>query len=252
MLSQIRTVLSHTTHPGNIGAAARALKVMGLSQLALINPTDFPCHEATRRASRATDILANATIHTTLESAISDCKLVVGTSARTRSLPSKLITPRALAEKISEHPENLPVAILFGTENSGLTNEELHSCHYHVCIPTNPDYSSLNLASAVQLIAYEMRLASESVSLLPEQRTTDNEAIVSRELLKGMLEHFDRVMQLTKYIVPEHAKLLDQRMNRLFSKAEITQSELNIMRGFLSSVEKYTARVENSLKSEKS
>jgi len=242
MLDQIKTVLSHTSHPGNIGAAARALKVMGLSELVLVNPSDFPCHEATRRASRATDILERAAIHQNLESAIADCKLVVGTSARTRTLPSKLITPRDLAEKIANSHDNLPAAILFGTENSGLTNEELHLCHYHVCIPTNPDYSSLNLASAVQLIAYEMRLASQ-VEQLPQQREVENESIVSREHLKGMLEHFDKVMQLTEYMVPEHAKLLDQRMNRLFSKAEVTQSELNILRGFLSSVEKYTQRV---------
>ncbi|MCW9000733.1 MAG: TrmJ/YjtD family RNA methyltransferase, partial [Kangiellaceae bacterium] len=143
MLEQIRTVLSHTTHPGNIGAAARALKVMGLSQLTLVNPKDYPCAEATQRASRATDILADAAVVGSMEEAVADCRLIVGTSARTRTLPSKLITPRELAEKIKHNPSRLPVAILFGTENSGLTNEELQICHYHVCIPTNPEYSSL-------------------------------------------------------------------------------------------------------------
>ncbi len=243
MLDQIITVLSNTTHPGNIGAAARALKVMGLSRLSLVDPKAFPCHEATRRASRATDILDNAKVYTSIDEAIASCRLIVGTSARTRTLPSKLITPRELAEKIASSPQDLPVAILFGTENSGLTNEELHLCHYHVCIPTNPDYSSLNLASAVQLIAYEMRLAAEDIPQLPKQNTTDKEALVSREQLKGMLEHFDKVMQQTGYTHSDYKKQLDIRMNRLFSKAEITQSEYNILRGFLSSIEKYSQNI---------
>ncbi|WP_196138428.1 RNA methyltransferase [Aliikangiella sp. G2MR2-5] len=247
MLDQIRTVLSHTTHPGNVGATARALKVMGLSQLALVNPKDYPSAEATRRASRATDILANATIHDNLDSAIADCQLVVGTSARTRTLPSKLISPRELAEEIKTTPDRVPVAILFGTENSGLTNEELHKCHYHVCIPTNPEYSSLNLGSAVQLIAYEMRLALSEEAVLPEQRVVDSEQHITHEQLSGLLQHFDKVMQLTGYKIPKHAKYLDLRLERLLCKAEVTTSEYNILRGFLSSVEKYSERLSSGV-----
>ncbi len=241
MLEKIRMVLSHTTHPGNIGAAARAMKVMGLSDLCLVNPSQYPSAQATERASRAVDILANAKVCHDIESAISDCRLIVGASARRRSLPSKLITPRDLIDIIQQDSSRVPIAILFGTENSGLTNEELHLCHYHLYIPTNPDYSSLNLASAVQLIAYEMRLAFSGDEQLPQQRTVDTESVVTRQELQGLLEHFDQVMQQTGYLIPDYAKQIDIRMNRLFNKAEITQSELNILRGFLTSVEKFCA-----------
>ncbi|MCW8879234.1 MAG: RNA methyltransferase [Kangiellaceae bacterium] len=246
MLEQIRTVLSHTTHPGNIGAAARALKVMGLSQLTLVNPKDYPCAEATQRASRATDILADAAVVGSMEEAVADCRLIVGTSARTRTLPSKLITPRELAEKIKHNPSRLPVAILFGTENSGLTNEELQICHYHVCIPTNPEYSSLNIASAVQLVAYEMRLALCEQPLIVEQRQVESDLAISREQFSGLLEHFEKIMLQTGYLVLGQERLLPQRMNRLFNKADLTVSELNILRGFLSSMEKHVKRIEQN------
>jgi len=243
MLNDIRVVLSHTTHPGNIGATARAMKVMGLSDLALVNPKKYPAAEATERASRATDILANAGVHQDIESAIADCQLVVGTSARTRSLPSKLITPRKLTEIISQQPDRKPVAILFGTENSGLTNEELHLCHYHVYIPTNPDYSSLNLASAVQLITYELRLAFAETDLIPSQEISENEMPVNREQLAGVLAHFDRVMRQTGYLMPDHEKQIENRMNRLLNKAELTLSEMNILRGFLRSIENHCQKL---------
>ncbi|MET1253515.1 RNA methyltransferase [Aliikangiella maris] len=236
MLENFKFVLSHTTHPGNIGASARALKVMGLSQLALVNPSNFPSAQATERASRADDILASAQVFVTVEEAVADCRLVVGTSARTRTLPSQLVTPRELVELILQQPARVPVAILFGTENSGLTNDELHMCNYHVCIPTNPEYSSLNLASAVQLIAYELRLGFAQTPELPEQRILDNEQPISREQLSGLLEHFDEAMRKTGYLKQNHEKQIDIRMNRLFSKANLTHSEMNILRGFLRSV----------------
>jgi TrmH family RNA methyltransferase len=237
MLEKLKIVLSHTTHPGNIGAAARAMKVMGLSALALINPRHYPSAEATERASKASDLLANANVFNDIESAIADCRLVVGTSARTRSLPSKLVTPRELAEIIKQSPQNVPVAIMFGTENSGLTNEELHRCHYHVYIPTNPEYSSLNLASAVQLISYEMRLAFSELKHLPEQRVLENEEQITNEQMQGLLAHFEKAMLATGYLNPKHPKQIDQRMNRLLAKAQVTESENRLLRGFLSSIE---------------
>ncbi|MGX5174450.1 RNA methyltransferase [Aliikangiella sp. IMCC44653] len=236
MLEDFKFVLSHTTHPGNIGAAARALKVMGLSRLSLVNPSKFPSAEATERASRADDVLANAQVVTNIEEAISECRLVVGTSARTRSLPSKLVTPRELTNIIKANPQKRPVAVLFGTENSGLTNQELHLCHYHVYIPTNPEYSSLNLASAVQLVAYELSLAFAEFEPLPSPEIPENEQPIPRELLAGTLAHFDEVMRLTGYLLPKHEKHIDIRMNRLLNKAELTYSEMNILRGFLRSV----------------
>jgi len=237
MLEQFKIVLSHTTHPGNIGAAARAMKVMGLSQLALVNPSQFPSAEASQRASKASDLLANAQLYQTINEAISDCRLVVGASVRTRTLPSRLVTPRELVKIVEQNPSNVPVALLFGTENSGLTNDELHLCHYQVYIPTNPDYSSLNLASAVQLISYELRLAFSDMKQLPEQRVIDNERIISRQQLDGLLAHFEKVMTETKYLNPEHRKQIDNRMSRLFSKAEVTESENRVLRGFLSAIE---------------
>ncbi len=238
MLEKLKIVLSHTTHPGNIGAAARAMKVMGLSDLALINPSHYPSAEATERASKAADVLAKANVYKNVESAIADCRLVVGTSARTRSLPSKLVTPRQLAGIIKQSPQNVPVAIMFGTENSGLTNEELHRCHYHVYIPTNPEYSSLNLASAVQLISYEMRLAFSELQQLPDQRVIENEEIITNEQMQGLLTHFEKVMLSSGYLNPKHPKQIDQRMNRLLAKAQVTESENRLLRGLLSSIEK--------------
>jgi len=245
MLDKIQIVLSHTTHPGNIGATARAMKVMGLSNLALVNPKKYPSAEATERASRANDILANAKITDDLNEAIADSKLIVGTSARTRSLPSKLITPRELTQIIEKEPHKMPVSILFGTENSGLTNDELHLCHYHVYIPTNPDYSSLNLASAVQLICYELRLAFAEGELLPEQPIVDSEQLISRAQFDGMLQHFLTVMRQSGYLMPDHEKQIDIRLNRLLNKAEITQAEMNILRGFLRSIENKCNQLEN-------
>ncbi len=242
MLDQIRIVLSHTTHPGNIGATARAMKVMGLSQLALVNPAKYPSAEATERASKASDILSNAVVYQDIHQAISDCRLIVGASARTRSLPSRLVTPRELVTLIKDNLENMPIALLFGTENSGLTNDELHLCHHQVYIPTNPDYSSLNLASAVQLISYEMRLAFSEMQQLPAQRVTANEQRISREQLDGLLAHFEKVMSDTGYLNTDHPKQIDNRMSRLLSKAEITESENRLLRGFLSSIESSLGR----------
>ncbi len=237
MLKNIKIVLSHTTHPGNIGATARAMKVMGLSNLALINPRNYPSAEATERASKAADLLANAQVYDRIEKALTDCRLVIGASVRTRTLPSRLLTPRELAAKIKQVPENMPAAILFGTENSGLTNDELSLCHYQVYIPTNPEYSSLNLAQAVQLISYEMRLALCEMKQLPEQRVIANEQQISHQQSEGLLNHFEKIMLRSGYLNPEHRKQIDNRMSRLISKAQITESEYRLLRGFLSSVE---------------
>ncbi len=237
MLDQIKVILSHTTHPGNIGATARAMKVMGLSKLRLVNPKYFPSAEATERASKASDLLTNAGVFKSTEDAITDCRLIVGASARTRSLSTRLVTPRELTEIIGTNPENTPVALLFGTENSGLTNEELHLCHYQVYIPTNSDYSSLNLSQAVQLIAYEMRLAFSKVQQLPEQRVIDNERVISRNQLDGFLNHLKDVMVNVGYLNVTHQKQIDNRLNRLFSRVDMTESEFKILRGFLSSIE---------------
>jgi TrmH family RNA methyltransferase len=244
MLDDVHFVLSHTTHPGNIGAAARALKTMGLEHLRLVNPKHFPSAEATRRASRADDILQRTEVFDAIQPAIAEHKLIVGTSARSRTLPWPMLEPRELAQKIAKDPTQRPVAILFGTENSGLTNEELSLCHYHVCIPTNPDYSSLNVASAIQLIAYELRLAALDENLLKTDHPViddEGELPASCEQVEQMFEHWQQVMTSTGFFKPIKPKMIQMRFRRLFNKAALTDSEVRLMRGFLASIKKFNS-----------
>ena len=154
MLDNIRVVLVNTSHPGNIGGAARAMKNMGLSRLVLVEPRDFPSPEAEARASGASDVLESAQVVATLEEALVGCTVVLGTSARDRSLPWPLVDPRECGEKvIAEAGQGKEIALVFGREHAGLTNDELQRCHFHVHIPSSPDFSSLNLAAAVQVLS---------------------------------------------------------------------------------------------------
>lgn len=245
MLNDIEFVLSHTTHPGNIGAAARALKTMGLEHLKLVNPKQFPSAEATRRASRADDILAKAQVFERIQDAVAENKLIVGTSARSRTLPWPMLEPRELAQKIAQDETRRPVAILFGTENSGLTNEELSLCHYHVCIPTNPEYSSLNVASAIQLIAYELRLAAlDNSDISREIIECDDpgELPATGEQVEQMFEHWQQVMEHTKFFKPLKPKMILMRLRRIFNKSHLTDSEVRLLRGFLASIKKFTSQ----------
>jgi tRNA (cytidine32/uridine32-2'-O)-methyltransferase len=158
--TKIRIVLVNTSHPGNIGGAARAMKNMGLAELYLVEPREYPAPRAVWRAAGASDVLANAKIVGSVDEAIKDCGLVIGTSARERRIPWPLINPRECGEKIWQEAKSHQVALLFGREDRGLTNSELQKCHYHMHIPSNPDYSSLNLAASVQVLCYEIRMAS--------------------------------------------------------------------------------------------
>ncbi|TON87787.1 RNA methyltransferase, partial [Vibrio parahaemolyticus] len=159
MLDQVKVVLVGTSHSGNIGSAARAMKVMGLSQLVLVDPQCEVDEQTLALAAGAADIAQNAQVVSTLEEAIEDCGLVVGSSARSRTLEWPMLEPRECGEKFAVEGQKHPVALVFGRERTGLTNEELQKCHYHVCIPANPEYSSLNLAMAVQTLSYEVRVA---------------------------------------------------------------------------------------------
>jgi tRNA (cytidine32/uridine32-2'-O)-methyltransferase len=239
-LADIDILLSHTTHAGNIGATARAMKTMGMSRLVLLNPKNFPSAEATVRASRADDILEMARVVTSLDEGLSDRQLVIGTSARQRRHDAPLLTPKQLAEKISENPGQR-VSIVFGTENSGLTNEELSRCHYQVFIPANPEYSSLNLASAVQLIAYELRmksLESEEQGGLPIKP----HEVVTAELMEGFFVQLLDTMTLTGYLNPDQPKQLELRIRRLFNRLQPDSSEYQILRGFLTSIQTKTTQ----------
>ena len=236
MLDSVNIVLSHTTHPGNIGAAARAMKTMGLSKLTLVNPKNYPSTEATVRASKADDVLQNAKVVDTLDEALEDISLVIGTSARSRHLDVPILTARELAEKLLKEYQQHSIALLFGTENSGLTNEEVSRCHFHVYIPANPDYSSLNLASAVQLISYELRVAhlgNKDVSIVKE----DSQQVTGKQL-EGYYQHLEETLVQIGYHNPEHPKLLMSRLRRLYNRARPDHSEMQILRGILSSIQK--------------
>jgi tRNA (cytidine32/uridine32-2'-O)-methyltransferase len=230
---KIRFVLVNPTHPGNIGAVARAMKNMGLTQLYLVAPKLFPDPAAYVRASGATDLLDNAVIVTHYQEAIADCNLVIGTSARERSLAIPVLPPRESAAKIKAAIESkCNVAILFGQERIGLTNEQLSVCNYHLFIPCNPDFASLNLAAAVQVIAYEIRLA-----LIEEQpRQLEAFDLVSTGEMEQFYQHLEQMLVAIKFLDPDNPRLLMRKLRRIFNRINLEHNELNILRGILSSV----------------
>lgn len=233
MLKHIRIVLINTSHPGNIGSAARAMKTMGLSELYLVSPHQFPHPKAVEMASGAVDVLENARVVESLSVAIKDCHLVIGTSARNRTIPWPMLTPHECALKASKARDH-QIAILFGRENSGLTNEELHQCHYHLQIPANSDYSSLNLASAVQIVAYELRMA-----ILNEKLDIEwDSAFATHEELEGFYHHLEKVLIDLDFLKKTAPRQLMTRLRRLFNRARLDEMEVNILRGILTAVEK--------------
>ncbi|PCJ49255.1 MAG: tRNA (cytosine(32)/uridine(32)-2'-O)-methyltransferase TrmJ [Gammaproteobacteria bacterium] len=236
MLDSINIILSHTSHPGNIGAAARAMKTMGLSKMILVKPKNFPSFEATVRASKADDVLADARVYPTMDEALKEFTVVVGCSARSRHLDVPILTAREMAEKVVSKYSAQKVAIMFGTENAGLTNEELSRCHYQVFIPANPDYSSLNLASAVQLISYEMRVAVLGNSAKDIEREAAPR--VTAELMEGFYQHLEQTLIETGYHNPQHPKMLMSRLRRIYNRTTPDHSEMQILRGILSSIQK--------------
>ncbi len=234
MNSNIKIVFVNTTHPGNIGAAARAMKTMGLNRLSLVNPHNFPCAESTSLASGADDILANADIHDHFLDAIAGSNLVIGTSARLRSIPMPQLSPRQAAIRAFQESASSEVAIVFGRERYGLTNEEINACHYLLNIPSSPDYSSLNIAAALQIVAYELRLQELENTPIPELPI--EQAPVER--VEGFFEHLKEVLTVIKYIDPDQSNSMMTRIRRLFLKARLDDNEINILRGILSAVQK--------------
>ena len=242
MLHNIRIVLVGTTHPGNIGGAARAMKNMGLSRLVLVEPRVFPSPEADARASGADDILAGAQVVSSLEEALTGCSLVLGTSARDRSLPWPMLDPRQSGEKVIEQAgQGLEVALVFGREHAGLTNDELQRCHYHVHIASNPDFSSLNLAAAVQVLSYEVRMAW----LAGQQAPTEAAAPVAREHelatmdeMEGFYAHLEQTLVAIGFLDPEKPRHLMARLRRLYGRNEVERPELSILRGILTETQK--------------
>ncbi len=237
MTVPVRFVLCETSHPGNIGAAARAIKTMGFSELVLVDPQDFPSPEADARASGAVDVLANARVVDSLEEAVADCRVVFGSSARRRKLRWPELNPRECAEQALATAQTGPVAIVFGTERSGLTNEQMDLCNALVYIPANPEYSSLNLASAVQLIAYELHFALGDFQP-PQEPEFPSATGNDMELF---YEHLTRVMVGTGFMNPDNPRQLERKLRRLFNRANPDVNELGILRGVLAAAEKSIA-----------
>ncbi|RUO29703.1 tRNA (cytosine(32)/uridine(32)-2'-O)-methyltransferase TrmJ [Aliidiomarina soli] len=238
MLDNLRIVLVNTSHQGNIGSAARAMKTMGLSELVLVDPVEAPQSHASALAAGATDILAQARTVPTLQEAIADCHLVLATSARSRTLDWPMLDPREAGKQAVQEAARGRVALVFGRENSGLTNEELQLSQYHVHIPANPDYSSLNLAMAVQTLSYEVRmawLASEN-----EQQDVQQEPSTypRGDDLERFYQHLEQSLTQSGFIVRQHPGLVMNKLRRLFNRARPDENELNILRGILSTYDK--------------
>lgn len=242
-LDRIQVVLVNTTHTGNMGAAARAIKNMGMSRLTLVAPRQQPDADAYARSSRADDILDQAIITETLEQAVAGCSLVIGTSARQRYLSWPLINPRQMTDEVVKTLQRQPeadIALVFGREDRGLTNEELAQCHFHVNIPTDEGFSSLNVAAAVQVLTYELRVkgvALEQESLPDWQDDWDEEWATSEDV-ERFYQHLQQVLTELEFYDPENPRQLMQKLRRLYQRARLDKTELNILRGILSATER--------------
>lgn len=240
-LGSIRIVMVETSLAANIGAAARAMKTMGLTQLVVVNPQESLSSDAALvRASGAQDVLENARQVPDLDAALVGCQLVLGTSARSRSLPWPMLTPREVPARMSELPHGASVAIVFGRERSGLTNDELARCHYHVHIPANPDYSSLNIASAVQVMAYELRMAALAEATNETERP--ERALARADDLEGYFEHLQSVLVDIEFADPNNLRQLMIKLRRFYMRAQPEPTELNILRGIVSQTQKSIRR----------
>lgn len=226
-----------TQHPGNIGSAARAMKNMGLSDLALVAPRRFPHAEADAMASNATDLLAAATVFDTLPEALADCARVVATSSRPRTISVPVTSPRELAMRQASGAFGGKLAIVFGRERNGLTNQELEHAQELLAIPTSAEYPSLNLAAAVQIVCYELCACAGTTTAGGEPHEP-----VSQEDMERFFEHLERVVIATRFLNPDNPRFLMRRLRRLYGRAAPDANEMNILRGILTSVEESLAR----------
>jgi len=235
MLDKIKIILCETTHPGNIGAAARAMKTMGLSKLRLILPKSYPSAEATARASGADDLLAKAEVFEDFDTAIADCQLVLGTSARLRNVTLPQYDARQAAQKALG--SDFPVALVFGQERSGLTNQHMSRCHALVHIPTNPEYGSLNLAAGVQVLCYEMRMAALAIDQ-SELRAMPAHQPAEAQAVYGLYQHLEESLLKIGFLNPDQSTMMMLRLKALFNRAQPDKTEINILRGILSKLDK--------------
>lgn len=248
-LQAIKIVMVNTTHPGNIGAAARAMRVMGLYNLTLVNPHKFPSKEATALASGALDVLENAIVTESLSEAVADCQYIFGTSARSRHIGKPELPIEEGVEEIRSILSQTPdakIAILFGTERTGLTNEEVDICDKLFYIPTENNYNSLNISQAIQIIAYDLRrlLSQEKAKAIIKAPHYAGELPATHEALEGLFSHLERVMIESDFLDPNNPKHLMRKVRKLYKKAALTQEEINILRGTLNALEKQAKKVD--------
>lgn len=236
--AHIRTVLVRTSHPGNIGAAARALWTMGLDRLTLVAPRRFPDAEATARATGAESVLAQAQVVATLDEALAGCAWTIGLSARPREFAGQVLPLREAAAAVVARAHDAPVAVVFGTEMSGLSNDELARCACVATIPANPAYASLNLAAAVQVTAYELRMASGATTVWRAPRFVP----ATHDEIEGLYAHAQRTLTVLRFFDPAAPRRLMPRLRRLFARAGLEREEVNILRGILARVDDLLAR----------
>ncbi len=245
MLNNIRVVLSHTSHPGNIGAAARAMKTMGLHHLYLINPRHFPDPQADTMSVGADDVLRDAVVCGSIDEALQGVVYTMAMTARLRDISIEVKTPREAMPLLLQHAATQPVALLFGTEMSGLTNEEMGKAQVLVNIPADPEFSSLNLAAAVQVIAYELTVASQS--FLPG---TQEVHPAPHEQVEGFFAHMEKTLFEIGFLTTQNPARLMQRLRRLYARTRLEQEEVNILRGILSVATEYNERLRARYKQE--
>lgn len=236
-LSRIKIVMVGTTHPGNIGAAARAMNNMCFSSLVLVDPKCPIGEIAYARASGANAILDDREVVADLRQAVADCEFVVAVSARRRSLAWPELEPTEMAIKLLEMDDNANAALVFGREHSGLTNEEIQLCNTMLSIPSNPEFSSLNVASAIQVLCYEIYKHLPSETSLKD--TDEHDLAASSAEVEGYFAHLQQVLESTEFLDTENPGLIMQRLRRLYLRAELSRNEINILRGMLNAVEKY-------------
>ncbi len=232
---QVYIVLVEPSNPGNIGAVARAAKTMAIENLVLVNPKCFPDKQATVRATGAADVLERAVICNSLQEAVGSCTFVVGTSSRRRGFPLPEVTPRELGKRVWQELQSGNVAIVFGRESSGLSNEEMALCHRATMIPANREFGSLNIAAAVQVICYEIFTAT--LQQAPVKMDEGGELATSTEL-EQFFEHLGKVLLEIEFLDPKQPKLLMRRLRNLYHRARVTRVEVNILRGILSAAQK--------------
>jgi tRNA (cytidine32/uridine32-2'-O)-methyltransferase len=250
-LNRIRIVMVNTTLPANIGAAARAMKTMGLSNLTLVNPKIFPSPDAIALAAGAADIVENATIVDTLEQALSDCILVFGTSARSRTIPWPLLDVRTATKLAVDETINGNIAIVFGREDRGLTNEELAQAQYHLTIPVNEEYGVLNVAAAIQVVSYELRMNALAQAPSPKKDSAHetpemmplighmqwDEPLVDQAMMQQFYDHFEAMLTNIDFLDPNNPRLLPLRLRRLFGRVRLDRMEYNLLRGVFGRVQ---------------